>query len=182
MLDKDCDDPATVPVAALLPAPPLPVDDAVCEADGDVPLVVPATTDVEAAVDAPVFWLVLEKADVEKRLVEACIPDQVVLPITVTVVGCDAPNLTASLPEEQSQSGSPGQQYQSSPSDVLHLARGIDVLLSEKAEISIHAMEQTCRSTDFLRNTILDIAESPRFCRYMYLYSMLASKLYISFD
>ena len=50
--------------------------------------------------------------------------------MTVTVVGCDAPSFTASFPEVQSQLGSPGQQYQSSPSAVEHFCKGMEVLLS----------------------------------------------------
>ena len=118
--------PAVAPVAALVGFPPPFVPVAVV----DVDIVLEDITDVAAAVDAPVsvFWFV--KADVLKVLVSDCIPGQDVLPMTVTVVGCEAPSLTASFPETQSQFGSPGQQYQSSPLEFVHLARGIEVLLS----------------------------------------------------
>ena len=58
------------------------------------------------------------------------IPGQLVLPITVTVLGWLSPNFTANLPVSQSQFGSPGQQYQSC--SVLHFPRGMEVFESEE--------------------------------------------------
>ena len=58
-------------------------------------------------------------------------PGQLVLPITVTVLGWLSPSLTANLPVSQSQLGSPGQQYQSCSE--LHFARGIEVFESVDA-------------------------------------------------
>jgi len=121
--DDEAACPAAVPVA--LPSALLEPLVPVVVADVDIEEI----TEVVAAVDAPVLELVFTNPDVEKVLVDDCIPGHDVLPMTVTVVGCDAPSLTVSFPDSQSQLASPGQQYQSSPSEVVHLANGIDVLL-----------------------------------------------------
>ena len=63
-----------------------------------------------------------------KGAVVLVMPGQLVLPITVTVLGCASPNFTANFPVWQSQVGSPGQQYQSC--SVLHFARGMEVFAS----------------------------------------------------
>ena len=75
-----------------------------------------------------------DSVDVETRIPElvATKPGQDVLPITVTVVGCEAPNLIALTPVSQLQSGSLGQQYQFTSPDSGHFASGIDVLESDE--------------------------------------------------
>lgn len=87
--------------------------------------------DVDADAD-PVCVLVVPsnaKALVLYWLVALTYPGQVVLPITVTVVGWLAPSFNASTPVSQLQFSSPGQQYQSSPFASVHFSKGILVLL-----------------------------------------------------
>lgn len=60
----------------------------------------------------------------------ATYPGHDVLPMTVTVVGCDAPSLIAFRPVLQLHSESPGQQYQSWAPGSGHFVRGTDVLES----------------------------------------------------
>lgn len=101
------------------------------------------------------------------------------LPMTVTVVGCYAPSFTASFPEPQSQFGSPGQQYQSSPFEFIHLARGIEVLLSGAVDIRRLIYWKCSRNIYSLQNTIRDIVESPTFylCKYLDLVRMCLARL-----
>lgn len=77
-----------------------------------------------------VIVLSLTNAEVLNPEVVATNPGHDVLPMTVTVVGCDAPNFIAFRPVSQLQSGSPGQQYQSPPPGCEHFRSGMDVLLS----------------------------------------------------
>jgi hypothetical protein len=77
-----------------------------------------------------------------KPAVVGALPGQVVLPITVTVVGCSAPSMTAKLPLSQLHLSSPGQQYQSfSPG---HLTRGMDVSASVERSVSDRDFRGLC--------------------------------------
>lgn len=146
--------PAARPVL-LVPPPPLPpLDDEdkdVTEAPNDDKPLDDVDVDVGAvgvvkglplSVTVPVLVAVavsvLVPSDTSGLAVNAVVdpvrvsPSQVVLPITVTVLGCVSPSLTANLPVSQLQSGSPGQQYQSW--SVSHLARGMEVFESAKGK------------------------------------------------
>lgn len=96
------------------------------------------------------------------------IPGQLVLPITVTVLGWLSPNFTANLPVSQSQFGSLGQQYQSC--SVLHFARGMEVFASVELRQRYEGrFEEAC--TDSEQNTSPDTADYPMSDLYMCLCS-----------